>query len=245
VLSNPLLPLKPSQIPFVLVLWLQIVSIFPLYERLDLAHAIDCAELTVSFSVLFSLLFSPLHERDVHSSIFPVDHSLSPDQAPEQRFAALEALVTALGVRMEKLVLPKPSPDRVTNPTFAPPPLISDTISSHMITFRSPRFATVLSVESYRLRHRAHAFLLAQVSGLTTFANQIRPRLSDFGFTGESLLPVSPFLSQLARVADQSFLSEEILLRILEDFLRTPAKEAFRAQSLDSWPAAVHWLLSM
>jgi hypothetical protein len=30
---------------------LQILSLLPFYERLDLAHAIDCAELTVSFSL--------------------------------------------------------------------------------------------------------------------------------------------------------------------------------------------------
>ena len=30
----------------------------------------------------------------------------------------------------------------------------------------------------------------------------------------------------------------------MDDFLRTPAKEAFHAQALDSWPAEVHWLLS-
>jgi hypothetical protein len=39
------------------------------------------------------------------------------------------------------------------------------------------------------------------------------------------------------------YLSEAILLWIVDDFLRTPAKEAFRAQALDSWPAAVQWLL--
>jgi hypothetical protein len=111
--------------------------------------------------------------------ISPVDHSITPAQAADQRFAALEAMVTALGVRMEQLVLPSSSADRVANPTFVPPPPISDIIPSPMITFRNPRFATVLSVESYRLRDRARALLPAQVSGLTTFANQIRPRLSD------------------------------------------------------------------
>jgi hypothetical protein len=175
----------------------------------------------------------------VTNPISPVDPSIPPVQAAEQRFAALEAMVTALGVRMEQLVLPKPSPDRVTNPAFAPPPPILDIIPSPRITLRNTRFATALSVESYRLRDRARALLPAQVSGLTTFDNQIRPRLSDCIFTGESPLQVLPFLSQLVRVADQSFLSEAILLWILDDFLRTPAKEAFRAQALDSWPAAV------
>ena len=86
--------------------------------------------------------------------------------------------------------------------------------------------------------------LPAQVSGLTTFANQIRPRLSDCVFSGEYPLEVLPFLTQLVRVADQSYLSEAILLWIVDDFIKTPAKEAFRAQAFDSWPAAVLWLLS-
>jgi hypothetical protein len=30
----------------------------------------------------------------------------------------------------------------------------------------------------------------------------------------------------------------------VDDFLRTPVKEAFRAQTVDFWPAAVRWLLS-
>jgi hypothetical protein len=34
------------------------------------------------------------------------------------------------------------------------------------------------------------------------------------------------------------------LLWIADDFLLPPAKEAFRAQALDSWPVAVHWFLS-
>jgi hypothetical protein len=51
-------------------------------------------------------------------------------------------------------------------------------------------------------------------------------------------------LKQLVRVADQSFLSDAILLWIADDFLRTPAKDAFRAQALDSSPTAVHCLLS-
>lgn len=176
--------------------------------------------------------------------ISPVNPPLSPAQAADHRFAALEAMVTALGVRMEQLALPQPSPDRIPNPPFISSPPLPDIIPSPLISLRNPRFATVLSVESYRLRDRARALPPTQVSGLTTFSNQIRPRLSDCVFTGESPLEVLPFLSQLVRVADQSYLSEAILLWIVDDFLRTPAKEAFRAQALDSWPAAVHWLLS-
>ena len=82
------------------------------------------------------------------------------------------------------------------------------------------------------------------MASLTSYANQIRPRLTDCVFSGDSPLLVLPFLKQLVRVADQSFLSEAVLLWIVDDFLRTPAKEAFRAQSLNTWPAAVHWMLS-
>jgi hypothetical protein len=97
----------------------------------------------------------------VTNPISPVDPSLPPAKAAKKRFAALEAMVTALGVRMEQLVLPKHSPDRVTNPTFAPSPPISDMIPSPMTTLRNPRFATVLSVKSHRLRDRARALLPA------------------------------------------------------------------------------------
>ena len=174
----------------------------------------------------------------------PADHPLPSAQASENRFSTLEAMVTALGVRMEQLVLPQPLPYRVANPPFVLPPPLPDNIPSPLIPFRNPRFATVLSVESYRLRDQSCALLPAQVSGLTTFANQIRPRLSDCVFSGEYPLEVLPFLTQLVRVADQSYLSEAILLWIVDDFIKTPAKEAFRAQAFDSWPAAVLWLLS-
>ena len=174
----------------------------------------------------------------------PADHPLPSAQASENRFSTLEAMVTALGVRMEQLVLPQPLPYRVANPPFVLPAPLPDNIPSPLIPFRNPRFATVLSVDSYRLRDRSCALLPAQVSGLTTFANQIRPRLSDCVFSGEYPLEVLPFLTQLVRVADQSYLSEAILLWIVDDFIKTPAKEAFRAQAFDSWPAAVLWLLS-
>jgi hypothetical protein len=89
-----------------------------------------------------------------------------------------------LGVRMEQMAIPQPSPDRVPNPPFLSPSPLPDIIPSPLIPLRNPRFATVLSVESYRLRDLARALLPAQVSGLTTFANQIRHRLSDCVFTG-------------------------------------------------------------
>jgi hypothetical protein len=57
-------------------------------------------------------------------------------------------------------------------------------------------------------------------------------------------LGVLPFLTQIVRVYNQSHVSEASLLWLLEDFIRSPAKEAFRLQSLETWPSAVHWLLT-
>ena len=99
-------------------------------------------------------------------------------------------------------------------------------------------------MESYRLRDRTAGLRPDQISTLTTLANQVRPRLDGCYFSGEPALAVLPFLLQLVKVADQSYLSEAALLWIVEDFIRTPAKESFRSQQFDSWPTAVHWLLT-
>jgi hypothetical protein len=53
-----------------------------------------------------------------------------------------------------------------------------------------------------------------------------------------------PFLAQIVRVANQTHVSEATLLWILEDFLRSPVKESFRVQAHDTWPSAIHWLLT-
>jgi hypothetical protein len=57
-------------------------------------------------------------------------------------------------------------------------------------------------------------------------------------------LGVLPFLTQIFLVSNQSHVSEAALLWLLEEFLRSPGKEAFRLQSLETWPSAVHWLLT-
>jgi hypothetical protein len=51
-------------------------------------------------------------------------------------------------------------------------------------------------------------------------------------------------LTQIVRVSNQSHVAEASLLWLSEDFLRSLAKEAFRLQSLETWPSAVHWLLT-
>jgi hypothetical protein len=100
-----------------------------------------------------------------------------------------------------------------------------------------------LAVDSYRLRDRAPTLLPNQVLDLTRAANQIRPRLEGFFFSGDPQLAVLPVHSQLVRVADQIHKSETTLLWVVEDFLRSPEMESFHAQHLNSWPEAVHWLI--
>ncbi len=63
-------------------------------------------------------------------------------------------------------------------------------------------------------------------------------------FSGDPQLSVPPFLQQLTRVANQSFLSEGCLLWVMEDFMNAPALEAFRSQNIESFPSVVQWLLS-
>jgi hypothetical protein len=171
----------------------------------------------------------------------PIEPVVTPTPA-DQRMEALEAMILALGDRIERMAPPIQPPPIVHNI----PPIVSSrgANSTPHLPVRNRRFDVVLSIDTYRLQDRSLVLRADQVASLTSYANQIRPRLADCMFTWEPPLHVLPFLKQLTRVADQSFLSEAILLWIVEDFMRTPAKEAYRAQHLDSWPAAVHWLLS-
>jgi hypothetical protein len=78
---------------------------------------------------------------------------------------------------------------------------------------------------------------------LTQISNQVRPRMDGYFFSGEPQLKVLSFLRHLARIANQSRISEATLLWIVEDFMQSPASESFRAQAHATWPAAIHWLL--
>jgi hypothetical protein len=111
------------------------------------------------------------------------------------------------------------------------------------IPIRNKRFSDVLAVSSYRLVDTNETLPFDQSMSLTQVANQIRPRMEVFFFSGEAPLKVLLFLRHLTRIANQSRLSEATLLWIMEDFLQSPAREAFRAQAHQSWPEAVHWLL--
>jgi hypothetical protein len=69
-------------------------------------------------------------------------------------------------------------------------------------------------------------------------------RLDGCFFSGDPALAVLPFLRQLVKIANQSHVSEAALLWIVEEFLRSPARDAFRTQQFLKWPSAVHWLLT-
>jgi hypothetical protein len=113
-----------------------------------------------------------------------------------------------------------------------PPPYEAD--SGLEIVVRNRRFSSLLSVDNYRLRDTTPALRPAQVAGLSSIAATIRPRLEGSFFSGTPSLGVLPFLTQIVRVSNQSHVSEAALLWLLKDFLRSPAKEAFRLQSLET-----------
>jgi hypothetical protein len=172
-------------------------------------------------------------------------HSL---QSFETRFQALESTILAIGEQVSRASFPNPPPLPVNpaNPGSSPAPADNfpvDRTEHPAIRVRNRRYEQVLSISTYRLRDRTETLRPDQVSNLTTAANQIRPRLEGSFFSADPPLTVLPFLHQLVRVADQSHMSEATLLWVLEDFLLSPVKEAFRSQNLNTWPAAVHWLL--
>jgi hypothetical protein len=166
------------------------------------------------------------------------DHQECATPSPgEVRMDRIERTLQMVTSQLARLQLPPsvavPVPDPVPPSTCAP-----------TVRVRNRRYATVLAVDSYRLRDRTEGLRPDQISSLTTLANQVRPRLDGCYFSGEPSLSVLPFLLQLVKVSDQSYLSEAALLWIVEDFIRTPAKESFRSQQFESWPTAVHWLLT-
>jgi hypothetical protein len=118
-----------------------------------------------------------------------------------------------------------------------------DVANGSEIRVRNRRYSEVLAIDSYSLRDRTPALRPDQVNDLTKVVNQIRPRLEGCFFTVDPPLAILPFLGQLVRVADQSHMSEAKLLWAIEDFLKSPVKEAFRAQQLSTWPEAVHWFI--
>jgi hypothetical protein len=193
---------------------------------------------------------SEMNPRDGDPTADPVNEGSAPAsrQSFEARFQALESMILAIGEQMSRVSFPHPPPRPPLNgnPANSSAPVndVAAELPGHpIIAIRNRRYSHVLSISTYRLRDRTSALLPDQVSNLTSAANQIRPRLEGCFFTGDPSLSVLPFLHQLVRVADQSHMSEATLLWVAEDFLRSPVKEAFRSQNLNTWPEAVHWLL--
>jgi hypothetical protein len=162
-----------------------------------------------------------------------------PAQDPDDlqsRLEAMERMLQDLFIR-----IPAPVQPPLQDP-FAPLQPVSRDL--HDIVVRNRRYEFVLSVSTYRLRDQTAALRPDQMTSLSSIAALIRPRLEGSFFSGSPSLGILPFLSQVVRVADQTHISEATLLWILEDFLRSPVKEAFRIQAHDTWPRAVHWLLT-
>jgi hypothetical protein len=160
----------------------------------------------------------------------------------DHRLSTLESAIATIGTQLARLSVNPPAPHAPStlpssvDPAFPRP-------QHPEIGVRNRRYSQVLAVSNYRLRDRTEALRPDLVSNLTSAANQLRPRLDGNLFCGTPPLSILPFLQQLTRVADQSHLSEAALLWIVEDFLRAPAKDAFRTQRHATWPEAVYWLL--
>jgi hypothetical protein len=178
------------------------------------------------------LNLSPFYCPAMESADTPVIPS-----SPDDRMTQIELALNAITAQLARLEPRDPDP---VPPLLIPP---SPQLEAPEIRVRNRRYSQVLAVESYRLRDRTPTLLPDQVNDLTRAANQIRPRLEGCFFTGDPPLAVLPFLWQLVRVADQSHMSEATVLWVVEDFLRSPVKESFRAQHLNTWPEAVHWLI--
>jgi hypothetical protein len=89
----------------------------------------------------------------------------------------MEAMIRALSERIEQMDIPSQSPPLLSTPVSLIPNPVG--IPSPLIPIRNRRFDSVLAVETYRLRDRSPVFRAEQVASLTSYANQIRPRLTD------------------------------------------------------------------
>jgi hypothetical protein len=161
--------------------------------------------------------------------------------------ATLEATIATLSAQLQRSIAPTESAQIAPALHDAEETGVAQAARSsvvYAITIRNRRYAHVLSVETYRLRDQSEGLRPDQIGSLTAVANQIRPRLDGSHFSGSPPLAVLSFLHQLIRVANQSHMSEAMLLWVVEDFIQSPAKESFRSQHFNTWPMAVHWLLT-
>jgi hypothetical protein len=106
----------------------------------------------------------------------PIETVVTPAPA-DRSIEALEAMILALGDRIERMALPlQPPPIVHNNPLVVPPR--GENPPPHL-PVRNRRFDVVLSIETYRLHDRSLVLRADQVASLTSYANQIRPRLAD------------------------------------------------------------------
>jgi hypothetical protein len=129
----------------------------------------------------------------------PID-TVVPHAPADIRIEALEAMIRALGDRIERMAIPIQPPPPICNP----PPLVPSrgTNPPTHIPVRYRRFDVVLSMKTYSLIDLSLVIRAEQVASITSYANQVRPRLTDCVFSGDSPLQVLPFLKKLVRVAD-------------------------------------------
>jgi hypothetical protein len=174
----------------------------------------------------------------------PQDPPVSVAPVDSERLSQIEQTLNLVVAQLARLSPAAPLHPVPQSPVAPVAPVVTAPPATPAITVRNRRYAEVLSVDTYRLRDRSDGLRPDQVATLTSLANQVRPRLDGCLFSGDPSIAVLPFLVQLVRVANQSHLSEATLLWIVDDFLRSPAKEAFRSNSFNSWPSAVLWLLT-
>jgi hypothetical protein len=168
----------------------------------------------------------------------------SADERLDQMDSALSSIAEGLKEIQKRLTEGHPREEvsqmSIERPRVEPQPLSNPKFD---ILLRNPKFSEVLSVARYRLLNQSLTMSADEVGRLTQLANQLRPRMEGSHFSGDPPLTVLRCLSQFARVCDQANVSEAAALWIMEDFLQSPVKEAFRAQGCGTYQEAVHWLL--
>jgi hypothetical protein len=130
---------------------------------------------SLSESVSLSMAYCVPHADGFDDPALPaaqrIDHQECATPSPgEVRMDRIERTLQMVTSQLARLQL---SPSvTVSVPDPVPPSSFTPTVR-----VRNRRYATVLSVDSYRLRDRTAGLRPDQISSLTTLANQLRPRL--------------------------------------------------------------------
>jgi hypothetical protein len=96
----------------------------------------------------------------------PIEPVVTPATA-DRRIEALEALILALGDRIERMDLPLQPPPMVhNNPPVVPPRSVNP--PPHL-PVRNRRFDVVLSIETYRLHDRSLVLRADHIASLTSY----------------------------------------------------------------------------